>query len=69
MTMTGLQNSGSQQVTVYLDGQPLGGVENLRSITTPSVISMEFLTPTRAANVVSNFPNGVATAVIMIRTK
>jgi len=69
MTMTGLQNSGSQKVTVYLDNQPLGGIETLRSITTPSVLSMEFLTPTRAANVVTNMPNGVATAVILIKTK
>jgi hypothetical protein len=69
MTMTGLQNSGSQQVTVYLDNQPLGGVETLRNITTPSVISMEFLSPTRAANVINNIPNGVVTAVILIKTK
>jgi hypothetical protein len=69
MTMTGIQNSGVQQVTVYLDNQPLGGIETLRSITTPSVLSMEFLSPTRAANVVNNMPNGLVTAVIMIKTK
>jgi hypothetical protein len=69
MTMTGIQNSGVQQVTVYLDNQPIGGIETLRSITTPSVTSMEFLTPTRAANVVTNMPNGRVTAVILIKTK
>jgi hypothetical protein len=69
MTMTGIQNSGSQQVTVYLDNQPLGGIETLRNLTTPGVLSMEFLTPTRAANVVTNIPNGVVTAVILVRTK
>jgi hypothetical protein len=69
MTMTGLSNSGSQMVTVYVDNQALGGVETLRSITTASVLSMEFLTPTRAANVVSNIPNGVVTAVILIKTQ
>ena len=69
MTMTGIQNSGPQRVTVYLDNQPLGGIETLRTITTPSVMTMEFLSPTRAANVVTNLPNGIATAVILIKTK
>ncbi|HUQ47969.1 MAG TPA: hypothetical protein VM053_06970 [Gemmatimonadaceae bacterium] len=69
MTMTGIQNSGAQRVTVYLDNQPLGGIETLRTITTLTVASMEFLSPTRAANVVSNLPNGIATAVILIKTR
>jgi hypothetical protein len=69
MTMTGLQNSGSQQVTVYLDNQPLGGIETLRQITTPSVGSVEFLTPTRAATALPAMPNGLATAVILVKSR
>jgi hypothetical protein len=69
MTMTGLSNSGSQQVTVYLDTQALGGIEMLRSISTPSIASIEFLSPTKAATVVTNMPNGVATAVILIKSR
>jgi hypothetical protein len=69
MTMTGISNSGTLQVRVYLDNQPLGGVETLRNITTSSVLSMEFLSPTRAANAVPTPPGGVATAVILIKSQ
>jgi hypothetical protein len=69
MTMTGVQNSGTQQVTVYLDNQPLGAIETLRSMTTASVGSIEFLSATRAATVLPAMPNGIATAVILVKSR
>ncbi|MDO8502797.1 MAG: hypothetical protein Q7S20_13245 [Gemmatimonadaceae bacterium] len=65
----GIQNSMNQQVLVYLDGLRLGGIEALRTIMTSTIVSMEYLTPTRAATVVRDMSTGPASAVIMVNTK
>lgn len=69
MTMTGMQNSRTPQVLVYVDGIRFGGTETLRTIITSTIASMEFLSPTKAANVVRDLGTGVASAVIMVNTK
>lgn len=70
LTMTGMQSSQNAQVLVYLDGQPMGGPEALKGIATSSVLSMEFLTPTRAAAVVREMSIAkAASSVIMVTTK
>jgi hypothetical protein len=40
----------SEQIQVYLDGNRLGGVEQLQQISTGSIKSMQFLTGLEAAN-------------------
>jgi hypothetical protein len=69
LTMTGLQNSQTAQVVVYLDGIRMGGTDALRQINTSSVVSMEFLSPTRAATVVRDLGSGAAVSVIMVNTR
>jgi hypothetical protein len=68
MTMTGLQNSGSPQVLVYVDGSNMGGIAALRTIPSASVTSIEFLDPVKAQSVVRDTGTGVASYVIMVRT-
>ncbi len=69
MSVTGLQNGGAPPVLVYMDGKRLGGTDVLKTITTSSVVSMEFLSPTRAPAVVNDMSTGAVSAVIMIYTK
>ncbi len=70
MSMGGLQNSGQQQPPlVYMDDHRLGEIAVLRNITTASVMSMEYLSPTKAATQLNDMTSGAISAVIMIRTK
>jgi hypothetical protein len=69
MTVSGMQSGGAPAVLVYVDGQRMGGIDALRTITTAAVMSMEFLSPTRAATVLSDMGSNATTAVIMVNTK
>lgn len=42
--------SGSEEIQVYLDGNRMGGVDQLRQIMTRSITSMQFLTGLEASN-------------------
>lgn len=66
---TGIGGNSSQMVLVYLDGNRMGGIETLRSITASSVTSIQFLTATKAANVIRDMGTGVASPVIAVSTR
>ena len=68
LTMSGAR-AGTQTLLVYLDGVRLGGVETLRTLSASQIISMEFLTATRAANEVRDIGTSPAVPVIMVRTR
>lgn len=69
MTISGMNSGGAPSVLVYVDGQRMGGVDVLRTITTAQVMSMEFLSPTRAATVLSDMSSNATSAVIVVNTK
>ena len=59
----------TNQVTlVYLDGNRLGGVEALRSISAGSVRSMQWIPATRAAIVLPDVGSEAIAGVISVRT-
>jgi hypothetical protein len=58
----------SQVTLVYLDGNRLGGVEALRSISAGSVRSMQWIPATRAAIVLPDVGSEAIAGVIMVRT-
>jgi hypothetical protein len=59
----------TNQVTlVYLDGNRLGGVDALRSISAGSVRSMQWIPATRAAIVLPDIGNEAISGVISVRT-
>lgn len=68
LTMSGVR-AGTQTLLVYLDGVRLGGTETLRTLSASQVISMEFLTATRAASEVRDIGTGPVGPVIMVRTR
>lgn len=68
LTMSGAR-AGTQTLLVYLDGVRLGGAETLRTLSASQIISMEFLTATRAANEVRDVGTSPAGPVIMVRTR
>lgn len=58
----------SQITLVYLDGNRLGGVEALRSISAGSVRSMQWIPATRAAIVMPDIGSEAISGVISVRT-
>ena len=69
LTMTGMQSAQKAQVLVYMDGVRMGGLDYLRTISTTSITSMEFFSPSRAATEVRDIGPGAAVSVIMVRTR
>jgi hypothetical protein len=59
----------SQVTLVYLDGNRLGGVESLRTLTSSGIRSMEWLPATRAAIVLRDVGSEAIAGVISISTK
>ena len=58
----------SQVTLVYLDGNRLGGVDALRSISAGSVRSLQWIPATRAAIVLPDVGNEAIAGVISVRT-
>lgn len=58
----------SQVTLVYLDGNRLGGVDALRSISAGSVRSMQWIPATRAAIVLPDIGSEAISGVISVRT-
>jgi hypothetical protein len=56
-------------VLVYLDGVRMGGIDQLRSLTAASVMSIEYADATRVASVVRDMGNVAPDAAIMVSTK
>lgn len=52
-----------------MDDHRIGEIAVLRNITTASIVSMEYLSPTKAATQLNGMTTGAISAVIMIRTK
>lgn len=56
-------------VLVYLDGVRLGGIDELRSLSASSVMSIEYADSNRVAMVVRDMGNVTPDAAIMVSTK
>lgn len=62
--------SVSSQVTlVYLDGQRLGGIETLRTLTAAGITGMRYLDATRAATILRDPGSEAISGAIVITTK
>jgi hypothetical protein len=60
----------SGQVTlVYLDGSRMGGLDALRSITSSGILSMEWVSSTRAPIIFTDIGSEAVNGVISIKTK
>ncbi len=56
-------------VLVYLDGVRLGGIEQLRSLSSSTIRSMEFVEGTRLSSVVTDIGTVAPDAAILVSTK
>lgn len=56
-------------VLVYLDGVRLGGIDQLRSLSAASVMSIEYADSNRVSTVVRDIGNVTPDAAIMVSTK
>jgi hypothetical protein len=56
-------------VLVYLDGVRLGGIDQLRSLSAASIMSIEYADSNRVSTVVRDVGNVTPDAAIMVSTK
>jgi hypothetical protein len=59
----------SQVILVYLDGQRLGGVESLKTLSAAGITNMRYLDATRAATILHDPGSEAISGAIVISTK
>jgi hypothetical protein len=68
-TQTGSTALRTPLVAVYVDGVRLGGIDQLRSLTAASVMSIEYADSNRVGSVVRDIGTTVPDAAILVSTK
>jgi hypothetical protein len=68
-TQTGQTGVRQPVVLVYLDGVRMGGIDQLRSLSSAVVMSIEFVSGDRVATVVRDSGTNIPDAAIMVSTK